>query len=388
VLPYATVTIVFKIEGQHDCWFVAAWLPLYLAVGVGAWRGAQHFPAQAKSVLLGAATAATVWAVLANGSELSQRHYTLAESFGRALLDPVDRDAVLLLSSDDSNALASYLQRVRGDRPDVAIVTANFLDVDAGSRWYEERLLRQHPFLQAPDYEGLRRQFPQADRRDIALAAFLNANVDVSRSVFSERLVPLELIRPGHTLVPAGVNWKLVPQGSGAAIDSRYWAFPVEPEQIQVGARRARGQKITPAAGTLNVDPQRYEERLRSQLVLARFHLAMALTERGQFLQASRLCESIMALDPEYWSNPEMVHVFAISLHAAGETAKAEKALRRSVEISVLPRNRATASYYLGEISRSRGQEAEAQRWFQNALTVPGLDEGTRRQIESRLKPQ
>lgn len=388
VLPYATVTILFKIEGQHDCWFVAAWLPLYLAVGVGSWRVAQRFPAQAKPLLLGAAAAATVWAALANVADLSQRDYTLAESFGRSLLEPVDPDAVLLLSSDDSNALASYLQRVRGDRPDVALVTANFLDADAGGRWYEERLLRQYPFLQAPDYEGLRRQFPQAERRDLALAAFLNANIDAHRPVFSERLVPLELIRPGHTLVPAGVSWKLVAQGPESAIDSRYWSFPVEPEQILVGSRRARGQKITQGPGTLNVDPQRYEERLRSQLVLARFHLAMALTERGQFLQASRLCESIMALDPEYWSNPEMVHVFAISLHAAGETAKAEKALRRSVEISVLPRNRATASYYLGEIARARRDEAEAQRWFQSALTVPGLDEGTRRQIESRLKPK
>jgi len=386
VLPYATVTILFKIEGQHDCWFVAAWLPLYLAVGVGAWRAAQRFPAHANPLLLGAATAAIVWAALANGTDLSQRHYTLAENFGRALLDPVDRDAVLLLSSDDSNALVSYLQRVRGDRPDVAIVTANFLDVDAGGLWYEQRLLREFPFLQAPDYEGLRRQFPQAERRDIALAAFLNANSNGHRSVFSERLVPLELIRPGHTLVPAGVSWKLVRQGPEATIDSRYWSFPLEPEQIQVGSRRARGQKITQAVGTLEVEPQRYEERLRSQLVLARFHLAMALTERGQYSQASRLCESIMALDAEYWSNPDMVHVLAISLHAAGEAAKAEKALRRSLEISVLPRNRATASYYLGELARTRGQEAEAERWFQSALTIPGLDEGTRRQIESRLK--
>ena len=293
---------------------------------------------------------------------------------------------MLLLSTDDANALVSYLQRVRGDRTDVALVTGSFLDTDAGGRWYEERLARHYPFLRSPDYDALAALFPQADRRDLARAAFLNANADLRRALFCDRIVPMELLRPGYTLIPAGVNWKLVPQGPEAVLDARYWSFPVEPEKIRIGSRRARGQKLTVRGGTLEVEPQRYEERLRSQLVLARVHLAIAQTERGQFPQAARLCESVVALGPEYWANPEIVHLLGISLYAAGESSRAERALRRSVEIAVLPKNRATACVYLGEISRARGDPAEARRWFESALAVPGLDEGTRRQIESRLK--
>jgi hypothetical protein len=93
-------------------------------------------------------------------------------------------------------------------------------------------------------------------------------------------------------------------------------------------------------------------------------------------------------MDKEYGNSPEIVHMYAISLHAAGEDRKAEAALRRSAEISVTPRNRATAAFYLGEIARKRGDEAEAQRCFGRARATRGLDEATRREIESRLKPR
>ena len=67
---------------------------------------------------------------------------------------------------------------------------------------------------------------------------------------------------------------------------------------------------------------------------------------------------------------------------------QAEPLLRKSVEIGSVPRNRASACFYLGEIARKKGDEAEAQRWFGKALGIPGLDDATRREIESRLRPK
>jgi hypothetical protein len=385
MIPYATVTILFKIEGQHDCWFVAAWMPLYLALGAGAWQVGRWAGVHARAILMAVGVAGTAWAVLANISDVYQRDYVLAEVYGRILLENVDRDAILLLHGDDANGTVGYLQRVRGVRPDVLLVTANFLGSEAAGNWYDELLLKRHPFLQPPQYGTMQARFPKVKWKDMATAAFLNANAGCGRPLFCEQFVPLDLIRSEYTLIPAGAVWKLVPQ-SQSAMDVRYWRFPIEPEQIPAKAGRARGQKVLSTVDDFAVEPQRYEQRLIYLIVMARFHFAMGLTEKGQFAHAVKLCESILALDKMYGDDPKIVHLYGISLHAAGEDRKAELALRRSVEISIVPRNAATAAFYLGEIARKRGDEAEAQRCFSRAVATPGLDEATRREIQSRLK--
>jgi tetratricopeptide (TPR) repeat protein len=298
--------------------------------------------------------------------------------YGRTLIQNVDPGALLLLQGDDAVGITGYLQLVRGVRPDVLIVTANFL----GNEGFDERLLRRHPQLRAPQYGPLRARAADYRPVAVAIAAFLNANADAGRPLFCEQFVPAELIRPDYMLIPAGAVWKLEPQGT--AMDVRYWKFPVEPEQIAGVRRRARGQrgKLTPT--TCEVEPERYEERLIHLVVMARYHLSMGLTEKGEFLAAGRLCESILALDPKYRDTPEIVHHYGISMFAAGEVAKAEPALRRSVEINPQPRNRATAACYLAVIARKRGDAAGAERWFRQSLDTPGLDEVTRREIEAR----
>lgn len=381
-IPYAAVTILFKPEGQHDCWFVAAWLPLYLALAVGALEAGRGAGLRARPALLAAGGVATAWAAIANLPGLEQRNYEFAEMYGRTLLDNVDPDGVLLLQGDDANGLAGYLQRVRGRRPDVLLVSANYL----GTGTYDQTLLRRHPGLRAPDYGPLASHAPRLKQGTLAAAAFLNAQAGSGRSLFSEQFVPLELIRPGFTLVPAGAIWKLVPLSPAPELDSRYWRFPVEPEQVVGKRRRARGQRVKSTPDRFEVKPEAYEERLIFLIVMARYHLAMGLTEKGQFLPAARLCESILALDPSFRDSPEIVHHYGISAYAAGDASKAEGALRRSAEISVLPRNRATANCYLGEIARRRGDEPEALRRFENALATPGLDDATRREIEARTR--
>jgi hypothetical protein len=388
LLPYVSGTILFKIEGQHDCWFIAAWMPLYLVVSVGAWQAARWAGERGTLLATAAGALVLVWGLEENFVQVKQRGYLLAEYFGRTLLENVDPEAVLILQGDDSNGLASYLQRVRGERKDVTLVTASFLAYESAGNWYDELLLRRHSFLQPPPYGPMLERFPNRKRKEVASAAFLNANAECGKPLFCEQLVPLDLLRPGYTLIPAGAVWKFVRQEPPAELEPRYWKFPIEPERIDLGARRARGQKVGSATEEFSVQPQRYEERLLNLLAMARFHLAMSLTEKGRFAPAATLCDSVLALSPQYRESPEIVHIAGISHHAAGNAAKAEPLLRRSVEIGTIPRHRASASYYLGEIARKKGDEAEAQRWFATALGIPGLDEATRREIESRLRPK
>jgi hypothetical protein len=390
VLPYSIITILFKTEVQHDCWFVGARLPLFLAAGAGASRLAAAAGARATVVLAAAGAIATAWAAAANGPDVSQRNYLLAEHYGRIVLDRVDRDAILILSGDDANGLAGYLQRVRGERPDVILVTSSFLGSGerTGDYWYERSLFARHPTLAQPDYTPYWREFPGIERKQKATAAFINANAG-SRPIFcSFGLLP-ELLRPDLLMIPAGVHWKVVPRAAVPPVDVGYWKFPIEPEQIRPLYRRVRGQSMGTTASGLSIKPERYERRLAALILMARFRLALAQLEAGQFAQAARLCQSVIDYDDEeFESNPEIIHLLGISYYASGQFDRAELPLRKSAELSARKENRATALYYLGEIAAKKGAVEEARRYHEQAFSIPGLDPAVLQKMKEWRKPR
>lgn len=386
VVPYAVMTVVHRTEGNTDCWFAAAWMPLYLSLAVGVWQVGVWAGAHARIILAAAALAGAAWAVLVNLPDVSQREYTVAENYGHVLLDNLDPDAVLLVEGDDAIGLVGYLQRIRGVRPDVAAVTSNYLGPATQGHWYDEVLLRRHPFLRPVSYEAYLDRFPKYKMRQVTTAAFLSVNAECGRPLFCEQFIPLELLRPDYMLIPAGAIWKLVPRTAASGVDPRYWQFPIEPERVTGMHRRARGRRVTITSTAVEVEPEAYEDRYIYLIVMARYHLAMALVEKGQLVRAAQLCGSALDLGQRIRAVPEIVHLYGISLYGTGEVAKAEAPLRRSAEISVIPRSRATAAFYVGEILRKKGDEAGALEWFGRALSTPGLDDATHREIESRLK--
>jgi len=385
VVPYAAVAVLAKFEQQLDCWLVGARIPLFLAVGLGACRLARG-RANAAWLLRSAAAVSTLWAVAVNYGDVVQRHYLVAEQYGRTVLDSADPNAILLLSGDESNGLVSYLQRVRGLRPDVIIVTSSFLNSEAstGSPWYDDALIRRNPDLRMPDYAGLRARFPEADAKKLATAAFINANVEGRRPVLSEVTVPPPMLSPGVSVVPAGVFMKIVPPGVPATIDARYWEFPIEPEKVRPLYRRARGQEVFREMDGIRVLPIPYERRLAGLILRARFQLALARFDSKNFQAAALLCQSIVDFgDAEFSNEPEIVHLLGIAWYGAGQVDRAMPALLRSSEISPRPEARATALYYLGEIARRKGDSDAARRFRERALSVPGLDPRYRREMEA-----
>ncbi len=384
LVPYAVVTVLFKPEGQHDHWFVASWLPLSLALGVGACRIAMEVGPRGSAVVAAATLLGALWAGGVNGSSVTQRRYDLAELYGYTLLEPVDRDAVLILYGDDANALTGYLQRVRGIRQDVTLVTASYLcnRATGGTDWYDDALLRRNPFLVRPNYDLVGRRFPDADLADVATAAFLNENAGSGRPVFTDRAVPSRMLKPDLMLLPAGALWKLVPRAAAPPLDPRYWAFPIEPEQVRSRIRRQRGQSVQRTATDVIVKPASYEQRLIGLLLQARINLARALAERKQYAAALRLFESVSALDPESGSTPVVVHFSGLCHHALGQDDRALPLLRRSAEAAGRPEWRAMALVTLGLIARKQGDEASARTCFEQARAVPGLEEAFRAELE------
>jgi tetratricopeptide (TPR) repeat protein len=121
---------------------------------------------------------------------------------------------------------------------------------------------------------------------------------------------------------------------------------------------------------------------------MARFRLALALTDHGQFAQAARLCQSIIDFDdPEFESNPEIIHLLGITSYASGQADRAEKALRVSAQVSVRKENKATALFYLSRLARKRGDEEAAKQYYQQATSVPGLDPAYLRAMEEQQRP-
>ena len=369
VVPYSTLAILFKVEGQHDCWFVAAWMPLHLAIGLGLYVIGRRLPTRVRPAWAAAAAAAALlWAVRANRQDLDQRNYQFAGYYGRVLLDNLDPDAILILNGDDSLAISGYFQRVKGVRPDVTIVAQPFLGLSFVSErdWYDQRLLRNRPFLRMPDYAGARARFPGIRPLAAHLAAFLQANGGRGRPVFTQATLPPSLLPSRTALVPAGVLWKLVPAGE-QNLDLKYWNFPVEPEDIQGRVGRSRGLRLVRIGDRLVASPEPYEDRLLDLLLKGRMALGDVYVLTGRYSEAVRLLESVRGMDPDYDNHPALLYSLGQAYRGLRNDRAAEPLLRRALHLGLAAGSRGWAFYYLGEICEKEGKTTEAEAMYVEA---------------------
>jgi tetratricopeptide (TPR) repeat protein len=330
----------------------------------------------------------TIWAVVANRKDLSQRDYTLSEAMGHLQLDALDPQAALFLNADDTSATSLYLQRVKGVRPDVVIVQSPFLGPgsDGLLGWYDRALLRLHPELRPPDYAGIADRAAGSDRVEWAVAAWANANASWSRPLFFERPPGPEILRSGWTLVPAGHLLRMVPREE-QRIDQKYWTSPVEPESLPSQFRRERGQYVEYRPGEVRVRPEAYERRLLRELLRARKNLAdwRALSGTPEGLQRSaELYESILELDPWMKQDAGAVVPLARAYYALKRYDRAEPLLKSAVELPLPPRIRGHLFVLLADICGQGRRTDEAARWKAAALAVPELPDDLRRQLEGR----
>lgn len=385
-IPYAETTVQFRIEGQHDFWFVASWFPLILAEAAGLDRIARAAGNWSKRVAAAAGLAGVVWAAAANFPDVSQRDYRLAEIFGRLHLEPLDRDAILLVSSDEAAATCLYLQTVRGLRPDVLIVRPAHLEHEGQLSWYDRILLRRVPALRPPDYATVRRRHPRGSGYGPFAGAFIRANSRLERPVFMTFTLPDEELGDGFTLVPAGALWKRVPQ-SEAMIDRRHWETPITPEEILPRLRRKRDQRIKPGRLETGLVLEAYETRLFELLLRARINLARWNLSQGNAAETEELAKSILAADPRK-DNMEALHILAMALFELGRMDRAEPLFLRTAAQEDRLVDRAEALTRLGQIHRSRGEENSARECFRQALAIPGLEPTLREKIRRLSAPR
>jgi hypothetical protein len=116
-VPLLIVTVLFRLEVQHDFWMLSAWLPLWLVGALG-----MSMAGKLREAAVGLALVGVTWAVIANRSDLDQRNYTLAETYGSICLDTVGPRGILWVHSDDGQSTTVYLQSIRKVRPDVSLL--------------------------------------------------------------------------------------------------------------------------------------------------------------------------------------------------------------------------------------------------------------------------
>jgi tetratricopeptide (TPR) repeat protein len=331
IVPVLLVTVLFKIEGQHDFWMVAAWIPLWLSAAVGL-----SAVGRLREAAVVAAVTGTIWAVLANRPDLDQRSYTTAETLGHLYLDALEPDSIVYLSSDDALSTTLYLQRVRNLRRDIHLA-----NLSGGPHWTggPDRL---------PGPKG--KTYFEAPRRGMDRA------------------------------IPAGALFLRDLEGE-QRIDPGHWREPVAAEELPKLFRRRRGQYLEVQGDELRVRPEEYERRLLRALLLARKNLADMRAREGMLQEAARLYESILKLDP--WMAEEASVVFPLAVLDVGlkRYEQAEEMFRRALGLELTPAKRAEACYFLAALC---GVRPEAADWKAKALASPDLASELRAKLEGR----
>ena len=283
VLPAIALPMLFKVEGQHDFWFVVAWLALWLAASIGLEALSGIVFRRAALVMLALGAIGIGWAIIINRPLLDQRGYDLAEVFGWMHLDPLEKDSVLIVLSDDATAVCRALQVVKGVRRDVRVIHETEIErEESGEPAFRlVRLLQTDPRLRPPELAPMRRRFPGVPATYPAVLAFLNANADSDVPIYLQR-EPFrpDLLRADFELMPCGAVFKLVRKPRGEAAPS-FWNLPIDPRDVVGRFRRERGQAVFAAPDGIHVRSQSYEERLLYALLKAQRAHADELFRRG-----------------------------------------------------------------------------------------------------------
>lgn len=382
ILPIAVVAALFKIEGQYDFWLVAAWMPLWLAAAVGLAAVKVREPrAPMIALALG-----LIWSGAANGRDLYLRGDVYPEQLGQCFFKHLEPGATLVATSDDAVGLCRYLQSVRGVRPDVRIVQTTMITPLAGSRWYQERLLRAWPDFSKPDFDLVMVRAAEFNNTALTQAAIVNGRRPGSPPVYFDLEPPSQLMTSG-TVVPAGFLWKWT-EAPEARPDRSAWDYTVSLEQAAQLRSRLRGISVVYGAGAVHVTPQSYEKRLVYYLAEARRTMGDLLQREGSregFARSALAYESILNAVPEYASEPKIAYPLALDYYMLDRLEPAAGLFRRVVEADASPLMKSGALFYLGEIHAAARRPQEARDFYRRALEVAPPGSPLRDELRKRL---
>ncbi|RPH34961.1 MAG: tetratricopeptide repeat protein, partial [Planctomycetota bacterium] len=270
-----------------------------------------------------------------NRSDLDQRRYTMAETYGHAYLDHLEKHSVLHLESDDAQSIVLYLQHIGRVRPDVIVVGTVIVPFGPTASQGEPVHYYERP----------------------------EENVFWSSSYRQ------------HPRWPWGPLWR-TPRPEESAVA---WKEPLAAEHIPRFFRRTRGQFVDRSNPFKTVvRPEPYEMRLLRLLLLARKNQADADAAAGNLVPAVQRYESILALDPTL---EEVLYPLAVIYVGLQRYTEAEATFKKALELDLLPTKRAEVYYFLAALC---GERPEAAEWKAKALSSRSLAPELRAKLEGR----
>ena len=369
-LPAALLPLVYLRGGEYDFWLLPFHLVAFLVAGVGlAWpvraalASALPRPARVGLVAL-LALAALGWPLAVNPALVDRRDDFVAEDFGRNLYRHLDPGAVLVVTSDQENALTYYLEVVEGLRPDVARLDAGAI----GSAWYPEYLRRRYPGLEVPP--SLASAPPREGLQALVLATFRHRPVYVTGSPSFEAPA-------GAEWIPSGGLWRLSPQ-PGEPVRREDWNYTYRNARPFDRPARDHAPERRPD-GSLVREP--YASQIRRFHVQAWKNLADWSLEHGQFGPAADAYRRALETDPAL-DHPGMLFGLGKALFLLDRGTEALPYLERASG-RLDPARTAEASLYIGQILAEKGDRAGARERFE---AVRALAPDLWPQIEASLR--
>ena len=370
-LPATVLPLVYLRGGEYDFWLLPLYLLAVLVAGVGIgrlllWLGSRR-PRPARLALAAVVAVATlVWPLAVNPGLVSRRGDFVAEDFGRNLYHPLRPGALLVVTSDQENALTQYLEVVEGLRPDVA-------RVDAGSiatPWYAATLRLRYPDLDVP---------PAVEAPGLAVLQRVEALVLANFRRRPAYVTGLPTFAPpaGAEWVPAGGLWRLSPS-AGETARREDWDFAYRnPRPFDRPARDHAPQKLPD--GTFVREP--YTAQVRRFHVQAWKNLGDFSLDRERFDLAADAYRRAFETDPAL-DHPGMSFSLGKALFLLDRNAEALPYLERASGRLDTERN-AESALYLGQILATKGDQAGARAQFEAARSLvpemwPGIEASLR----------
>lgn len=384
-LPFLTVLPMFKIEGQDDLWLVVVWMPLWIVAAAGLSKLKTLRPWVPAAALAGGLACALAM----NARDLHLRNETLPESMGRAFLQNLDRNAILVVNSDDAIGLCRYLQSVRGFRTDVRIIQLPYIVPDQENRWYLEAMARTWPGFGIPDFAPVLPYLDRYTNTAVSQAAIAHGQKAGGPPIYFDTEPATSLLPPG-SVIPSGFLWKWS-DAERQTPDPRAWNFPVTMEQVSGRFGRPRGQTIFYSSTDVFVRPEAYERRLLYFLAVAQRNLGHLIQRGGgpqAFAQSAPVYESILKWAPEFRSDPGVLYPLALDYFMLDRLAESNNLFEEVLRQNPFPTEKAGALFYLGELRRMQRRNEEAADFYRKALDAAPADSPLRPELQKRLAPQ
>jgi tetratricopeptide (TPR) repeat protein len=371
-LPAALLPLAYLRGGEYDFWLLPLYLLCFAVAGLGlGWLfggiARARIPLPLRIALVTLMAAGALAGPLAVNPELvSRRGDSVPEDFGRNLYRPLKPEAVLVVTSDQENALTYYLEVVEQLRPDVA-------RVDAGSvatPWYAGYLRARYPGLEVP--ESFSEPGLAAPQRIEALAL-----ANFRRRPFYVTGLPTFEPPAGAEWVPAGGLFRLSPT-PGEPVRRADWddvyrnPVPFDRKARDHAPRREPdGAEVREA----------YTAQIRRFHVQAWKNLGDWSLDRGGFAEAADAYRHALETDPSL-DHAGILFGLGKALFLQDRNAEALPYLERASG-RLDPGRLAEASLYIGQILAERGERAAALDRF---AAVRALVPAMWPQIEASLR--